>query len=205
MKNKMKNNIIITVLFFLIGNVAISQILHFHTHFNNTDTRTQRKLTTLIGTLGQRNTALLAINKNLTEALIKHKTQLNLKYTTNKYDKEDSFLTSSLTSMSLSLATSILGAYANMPYMPKTKRDYLNAVTMDKSILLAIQYIDAKKVSSGQRQEIYRLRSQIIREFSKNDRESREILMFSAGAMALLNYPDFIELKNKLDAIEISF
>jgi hypothetical protein len=204
-RKKMVKNSTLLILFILIGNTAISQIVHFHTHLNNTDRETQQKLNLLISTIAQRNVALATINRNLSVTLEKHKAQMQKKYSSNRYDKEDNFLTSSLSSISLSLATSILATYSKMPYMPQTKKDYLNAVTMDKSILLALQYIDAKTVSSGDRQEIYRLRTQLIREFSKNDRDARELLMFSAVAMGITNYKDFLELKTKLDAIQITF
>jgi hypothetical protein len=161
---------------------------------NNNDSKTRDKLNSLTTTLMINNAALLTINNRLKTTLDKH-----------EFDKEDSFLTNSLGSISLSVATSIIGSNKNLPYLPESKKSYLNAITMEKSILLALQYVDATKVSSSKRQEIYRLRSELIREFSKSNREARKQLMLPVLAMGLTNYEEFIQLKNQLDAVEIIF
>jgi hypothetical protein len=200
----MKKLIFIIVCF--LATIKVSgQFVHVNNFINNKDKKTRDKLNSLISTLTQNNAALAYTNNNLKTTLQKHEGQLNKNYSRNKFDKEDNFLTSSLSSISLSVATSILGTYKNMPYISESKKEYLNDITMDKSILLALQYIDSKKVKASKRQEIYRLRSELIRELSKNNREARQLLMLPLLAQGLISYEEFIALKNKLDAVEIIF
>ncbi|MEE1964580.1 hypothetical protein V1387_17970 [Allomuricauda taeanensis] len=139
----------------------------------------------------------------LLRAIDNHKDQLRKNYTRNSYDRKDDFLSNSIGSASLALATTVLASYPMLPYMSRAKREYLEEKAMDKAVLMSLQYIDASKIKSSHRQEIYRLRRELIREFSKNDREARNMLLISLGAMILLNQGDHMELKELLDSIEI--
>lgn len=198
---KAKFKFIIALLF--VCQTSIGQILHVHTHINNRDKKTRQKLTELIGTITARNITLGKTNSMLKKALDNHRNQLKKHYTKNKYDKKDNFLATSATSGALSLATSTLSRYTVLPYMTRPKREYLQALSKDKAVLLALQYIDVKKVKSGKRQEIYRLRSDLIREFSKNDRDARKILFFSALGLVVVNYAAFSEISKTMKAVEV--
>ncbi|GAA4277188.1 hypothetical protein [Aquimarina mytili] len=199
----MKNNHIFLILFILICQTGFSQLFHFH--INNNDGPTRRKLGQLILTLTSKNTALGITNAALNNALISHRNHLRKNYSRNSFDRKDNFLLNSAGSATLSLGTSVLSRYPKLPYMTKTKRDYIEAITMDKAILLGLQYIDARKVKSGRRQEIYRLRGELIREFSKNDKEARKILLFSAAGWSIVNYATFSEMIRTLKAVETTF
>ncbi len=199
----MKKVIKVLMVALFIGQMATAQFVHVHTHINNTDRKTRQKLTELIGTIGARNIALEANNSKLRDALKHHQDQVKKHYSKNTYDKKDSYLASSATSMGLSLATSTLSRYTVLPYMTRPKREYLEALTLDKSVLLALQYIDVNRVKSGKRQDIFRLRSELIREFSKNDRDARKILFFSALGLVVTNYAVFAEISKSMKAVEI--
>jgi hypothetical protein len=198
----MKINTIILFGLFFISQCANCQV--YHIHHNNTDVQTRNKLSALISTLKARNSSISSTNAKLLKAISDHKDQLRKNYTRNSYDKQDNFLASSIGSASLSLATNILADYPLLPYMTSAKRDYLKELSMDKAVLLSLQYIDASKIKAGHRQEIYRLRRELIRQFSRNDREAREMLLLSAAAMALFGLEGHAELLNVLNATEIA-
>ncbi len=193
----------ILLLLVFMGQTMFGQFVHFHTHINNTDSKTRTKLIALIATLGLRNASLTASNGQLTTALASHQAQLQLQYTKNKYDRSSSFIASSIGSTVLGLGSSALARIPNLPYMTKDKQEYLDAVTMDKALLLALQSLSTTKIKSSKRQEVYRLRSKLLREFSKNDRDARQTLFMSAAGLVVLNYDEFIKLYNQLKLIEI--
>lgn len=196
----MKIKSLYIIIFFLTCNVGYSQLWYY----KNTDKKTRKKLGILIGYITARNLALGKMNKELKTAIYNHEMQRIKQYSKNGLDRKDDFLKKSVTSGSLSLATTLLGAYPKLPYMTKEKRDYLKSITRDKKILFALQLMVASKIKSGKRQEIYRLRSELIREFSKSDRRARKVLMFSAGGLVAQNPDKFKEIFEKMQLIEIA-
>ncbi|MBQ4820590.1 hypothetical protein [Aquimarina sp. MMG016] len=203
----MKKNILIIVLFLITIHLGYGQFWHHHHTHNriNNDGKTRGKLGSLIGTTAGRNASLGINNGALASAWTAQTSKLNLLYTRNHFDRRDNFVAQSAQSSALSLATSALSSYPGLPYMTFNKREYLNRLTLDKSVLLTLQLLDASTIASGKRQEVYRLRSELIREFSKNDRDARKIIFFSAAALAVTNYDQFAEIIRAMKAIEITF
>ncbi|UOB18427.1 hypothetical protein [Abyssalbus ytuae] len=199
----MKKIYMLTLICLMGGYVSSAQV-HIHTHLNNNDAETRKKLGDLMVKIINRTIILDKTNRDLEKIYIYHKAQLKKKYNRNRFDKRDNFLTQTAGSLALSLGTSILTQYAQLPYMTKAKREYINNTAMNKDLLIYLQYLDSKKIKASQRQEIYRLRSELIREISKNDRESRKMLMFSAVGWALINYAVFVEISRKLNEVEIA-
>ncbi|GAA0716347.1 hypothetical protein GCM10009430_11970 [Aquimarina litoralis] len=184
--------------------VGYGQFIHLHTHINNNDAQTRAKLSRLITILGIRNTTLTAVNSQLSRALVSHQTQLNLQYRRNPlFDKRNEFIASSLGTSLLNLGTSEI-ANSSLPYMTKEKREYMKEANMDLALLLALQYVSTSKIKSSKRQEIYRLRSKLLREFSKNGRDARQSLFLSAAGISVLNYEEFLELYKYLKLIQIT-
>ena len=103
-----------------------------------------------------------------------------------------------------SAGIALIANNANLPYMTKEKRDYLNQVAMDKAILIALQFVSADKIKSSRRQEIYRLRSKLLREYSKNDRDARSLLYLPIGGLLISNFQEFTEMSSVLKALEIA-
>ncbi|OEK07358.1 hypothetical protein A8C32_18145 [Flavivirga aquatica] len=184
--------------------LGFSQFFHVHIHINNTDTETRSKLAALTGILALRNGTLIDLNKELSGAVKSHNKQRLLQYTKNKYDKGNGFITSAATSSVLSLGASTLASRSWLPYMTKDKRDYLNAITMEKGLLLALQNVSKTKIKSSKRQEVYRLRDKLLREFSKNDRDARKTLFLPLAGLTVINYKDFLKLYRKLKKVDIA-
>lgn len=193
------------VMILLLGTQAsFGQIVHVHTHINNNDSKTRGKLLQLIALLGARNGTLGGINGQLSTALANHQLQLKSQYTKNQFDRKNSFIVSAAGSSLLSVGASTLASRPRLPYMTKEKREYINAVTMDKALLLALQVVSKSKIKSSKRQEIYRLRSKLLRELSKNDRDARQSLFFSAAGLLVRDYEEFVKLYGKLKIVQIA-
>lgn len=184
--------------------IGHSQLFHLHTHINNNDGQTRAKLTQLITLLGIRNGTLTGVNSQLSRALLSHQTQLNLQYRRNPlFDKRSEFIASSVGTSLLNLGTSEIASNP-LPYMTKEKREYMQEANMDLSLLLALQYVSPSQIKSSKRQEIYRLRSKLLREFSKNGRDARQSLFFSAAGLSVLSHEEFMELYRYLKLIQIA-
>ncbi|WP_025741803.1 hypothetical protein [Aquimarina pacifica] len=194
--------IYILVFFLLVVQTTFGQFVHVH--INNNDATTRRKLATLIGIVGGRNASLGISNKELEDALKDHKEQIELQYSKNQYDKSSSFIAGAGTSAVLSLGASAFTRIPRLPYMTSAKREYLDMITMDKALLLALQSVSTTKIKSSKRQEIYRLRSKLLREFSKNDRDARQTLYMSAAGLLIINFNEFADMYNQLKQIEIA-
>lgn len=175
----------------------------FVVNIKNTDAETRRQLTRLIGTLTARQTSQGTMKQQLADAVNNHRKQLQAQYTRNRYDRGNSFVDNA-GSLLLGLGTSAVARTPNLPYMTKEKREYLDAVTMNKLLLASLQVINKTNIKSSKRQEIYRLRAKLVREFSKNDREARKLLYFSSAGYLTKNYQDFINMYRVLKPLQIS-
>lgn len=185
--------------------MSYGQFVHVHTHINNNDNPTRAKLGVLSAEVIAINAELSKIKDLLKDAKENHRKQLDLQYKKNKeYDKQNSFITNALTSTALSFGPDMLSNSISLPYMTKEKKDYLRSVAMNKLILSALQVVDAKKIKLSRRQEIYRLRSQLLREYSKLDREARSILYLPVGGLLISNYKEFEKMAQTLKALEIA-
>lgn len=200
----MRRIYLIAILFLYLGvSNAVAQV-HINFHLDNTDVETRIKLSTLTRTVSARNAELARTNRQLTKILMHHRAQLADNYQRNRFDKGDGFFLNASGSLATGVATLFLDRFPSLPYMSSTRREYLKSMAMGKSVLIALNRIDASKVKSGKRQEIYQLRSELIREFSKHDREARKMLAFSVAGLALADYVLFTELMQQLNAIEIA-
>ncbi len=198
----MKTICTLVLLFLLVGQQTFGQFVHVHTHINNNDANTQAKLTALITILGGRNASLTTSNDKLKTALDNHKEQLSLQYTKNQFDRGTGYTTTAGISALLSLGASGLARIPGLPYMTSQKQAYLDEVTMDKALLLALKSVSKTNIKSAKRQEIYRLRSKLLREFAKNDTDVRQTLFISAAGVAVLNYKQFVNLYSQLNRNE---
>ena len=200
----MKSTYYILAVILFISNVSQAQFVHVHTHIINNDQETRAKLLQLKTELGLINGELGFIKNRLEDAKNNHRRQLDLQYKRNKYDKKNSFITSYVLANGPSAGIALIANNANLPYMTKEKRDYLNQVAMDKAILIALQFVSADKIKSSRRQEIYRLRSKLLREYSKNDRDARSLLYLPIGGLLISNFQEFTEMSSVLKALEIA-
>lgn len=194
----MKGKCLFFLGFLLCGQLGWGQFVHIH--FNNNDSQTRPKLGFLIGEIGARVAALETANKALEMAIFNHQSQLFLNYTKNGFDK-DNFLTSAAFTAGLSVVTDIVSGY-KMPYMTAAKRKFIRSKTERKAVLLGMAALNNSKIKSGKRQEVYRERKDIIKGLSKNDRESRALLLFSALGLVVSDPELLSELLEKLEGLE---
>ncbi|SHJ29879.1 hypothetical protein [Aquimarina spongiae] len=198
MKGTLK--LIIGLLF--ISQTCLGQFVHVHTHFNNNDKKTRQKLVELGVTVGARNGIMEYQNSLLSQSNRNMEKMLdeNYKRKHNYEEKDGASLAASIVS---SLASTTVSKYAVLPYMTRTKREYFENLSKDRAILLALMYLDKSKIKSSKRQEIYQLRSELIKEFSKYDKDARRILFFSALGLVVINYATFSELSGTLKVANI--
>ena len=187
----MKTTHILLIALLLLSQLTFGQFVHFHTHINNNDANTRTKLFALKAILAGRNATVIASNKQLKDALKAHEEQIKLQYTKNTFDKGTGFRLSASLSAAASATTSAIARIPNLPYMTAIKQNYLDAVTKDKLLLLSLENVSKSKIKSSKRQEIYRLRSKLLREFSKHDRDTRSTLFISAAGVAVLNIKNY--------------
>ncbi len=202
----MKTTLKITIILLLVTTISYSQVhIHVHTHINNTDKETRRKLETLIlFRLGVEIAAMKATNNDLKEAKNNHKIQLDKQYSANQFDRGDSFISNAIGSSALSFGPSFLANMVDLPYMTKEKKDYLNALAMDKAVLSSLLIVSKSKIKSAKRQEIYRLRSKLLREYSKIDRDSRSLLNLPVAGLIVSNYESLLEALELFNGVEIT-
>ncbi len=198
MKTTLK--VIIGILF--VSQTCLGQFVHVHTHFNNNDSDTRKKLGVLVGTVGYRNGILWAQNDLLKKSNTYMKNKLHENYE-RKHNYDESGLPSAAASIVASLASTTVAKYAALPYMTRIKREYFENLSYDRAVLGTLLFLDKSKIKSSKRQEIYRLRSELIKEFSKYDKDARKILFFSALGLVVMNYAAFSELSGTLKAADI--
>lgn len=195
-----KLNKCLLVMIMALGHTGASAQF-YEWHWDNTDLETRQKLGVLIETITERNTKLEAVNRRLADALDDHRKQLHKNFDKNRYD--DGFLLQSGLSIGESLAVQVLGDGVTLPYMPHFKKEYHKRGSDGKIALLgALNLMDASKISAGKRQEIYRLRNALLREFSKHDRETRKSLLFSVAALSFLEAGSVQVLMQMLNNVE---
>ena len=199
-----------TIISLICGIVLMSSsvnaqlVINIHTKINNNDVKTRANQAALILELIAINAKLQHIKDKLADAKAKHREQLDLQYTSNKYDKQNSSFLTSMLSTAKSFGPAILAQQVSMPYMTQEKKDYLNQVALDKAVLAAVQSISADKIKSSKRQEIYQLRNKLLREFSKTDREARGMLYLPVTGLILPNSDQFIGMLDQLKNLEIT-
>lgn len=199
MKGALK--LIIGLLF--ISQTCLGQFVHVHTHFNNNDKKTRQKLGELGAIIGVRNGILESQNSLLSQSNSYMQRMLDENYT-RKHNYEEKELPAIAASIVSSLASTTVSKYAALPYMTRTKREYFENLSKDRAVLAALMYLDKSKIKSSKRQEIYQLRSELIKEFSKYDKDARRILFFSALGFVVINYATFSEVSGVLKAADLT-
>lgn len=169
----------------------------------NIDLLTQGKLGLLIVQMAAKSTSQIRINTTLGMALASLQGQLLQDYTPNPFDAQSAFLASALSSAALSLGTTVISNNPNLPYMTSEKEDYIQGTTMDKGVLAGLQVVNPVTIKSGKRQEIYRLRTALLRTLSRQDREARSALMFSVMAQMITKPEKALELWKYLKAVNL--
>ncbi len=190
---------------YVIGLLLCSQFglgQFYHVQYNNTDRTTQGKLTQIIALITARNALITSTNAALNSAITSQTGQLARQYTSNPFDSKNSALASSAAGIALSLGKNVLSKYPGLPYMTEEKEGQMEKSSTGATSLLATQVVNSFKIKAGKRQEIYRLRRELSRILSKNDRNTRKLLLFSAGALVATNPELALELASLLKNLE---
>ncbi|UOB16666.1 hypothetical protein [Abyssalbus ytuae] len=198
MKHK---NLVIILIIIIMPVTGYSQLSMLgHNEVINIDTQTMIKLGILNGTLSSRNSINTGMNILLKTLIIQQKQLLKSKYDKSPHDHSSSFVAASAASIALSMGEHILASeFSKGYYMTKNKRKYIDHMTLDKALLPFLQVLDHKNITAANRQEIYRLRSEIIRQYSQNDKQIRNMMLLPAAAYAIENKGDLLKLIKKLE------
>ncbi|MEM9001368.1 MAG: hypothetical protein AAGB24_13980 [Bacteroidota bacterium] len=130
---------------------------------------------------------------------------LDLNYTANAYDRNSEFIVGSTLKASMAVATRMVadwGGGTGVPYFPKSKQDYLWNVSSNTISLLWLQYMDANQIRTADRQQIYRIRRQILKAFSEDEKRSRELLLLTAAVLAAENADNMLLQLQNFEIIE---
>ncbi|SIR72343.1 hypothetical protein [Chryseobacterium sp. RU33C] len=189
-------------LFFLTFQLFSAQFVHIAFHLNNTDSDTRQKLAEILGHTGARAVQLKIQNDYLKEMIKNDEEFLERNYKkSDKFDKQNSFIANSIKSGALGVGPVILNKFKKLPYITNVKNDYLQSLALDKLVLLSLQNVDTSKIKASERQEIYRIRDQLVRVYSKNDKEVFGVMTLPALALLIQSSPALIQMIKDLEIV----
>lgn len=193
---QMKLNFRFCLILFLMCNFSFGQLWYY----KNKDTTHWTVMTEIITYLGIQNAENIKMEVELNKAVSKLRDELDINYGTSPYDQNSSFITGSV----LRAANAAMGTMLTMSgytaYFPQTKRDYISGISTNSLNLLWLQYMNPNVVRNADRQHVYRIRREIIRSYSGDERSGRSILLIMALFYAGFNDQAVI---NTLKALEI--
>ena len=179
---------ILTLSFFLLFTKAaiyaqlLSAVPFTHTHVINNDTGARPTQAAITAATASRVATQAATAAVLSKLAANQQILLNTKYGENSFDNKNAFITQAAATTSFALGSTIAGnQFGNGHYMTKNKREFMNDVTLDKAMLATLQIIDYDNIAAGRRQEIYRLRNEIVKGYSENDAEVLKLLLIPAA------------------------
>ncbi|MCC3217674.1 hypothetical protein LIV57_20630 [Chryseobacterium sp. X308] len=191
----------LTILCFFTFQLFSAQFVHVAIHLNNTDSDTRKKLTEIAGHTAARAIQLKLQNNYLEEMIKNDEEFLERNYKKSaQFDKQNSTIKSVKTGI-LGIGPVLLNQFKTLPYITRVKKDYLQSLALNKAALLSIQNVDASKIKAAERQEIYRIRDQLVRVYSKNDKEVIGVMTLPALALLVQSHPELIKLIKNLEII----
>ncbi|MGE8511371.1 MAG: hypothetical protein ACN6N7_01630 [Chryseobacterium culicis] len=188
-------------LFFLTFQLFSAQFVHLAIHLNNTDSDTRKKLLKIAGHTTTRAIQLKIQNDYLEEMIKNDEEFLERNYKKSaQFDKQNSTIKSVKTGI-LGIGPILLNQFKTLPYITNVKKEYLQSLALNKAALLSLQNVDASKIKAAERQEIYRIREQLVRVYSKNDKEVIGVMTLPALALLVQSHPELIQLIKNLEII----
>ena len=179
---QMKRNLRVCLLVLFASNISFGQLWYYR----NNDRRHQAIMVELIAYLGVQNAENILMEVELNKAVSKLRDELLINYTTTTgpYDKTSDFLTGT----SLRAANAVMGTMLTTSgwdaYFPQTKRDYLNNINSQSFSLIWLQWMNSNKIRNADRQRVYRIRREILKAYSDDERRARALLMIMAAFYA---------------------
>lgn len=191
----------LTILCFFTFQLFSAQFVHLAFHLNNTDSDTRKKLKEILFHTGARAVQLKVQNDYLEEMIKNDEEFLERNYKkSDQFDKQNSTIKSVKTGI-LGVGPVLLNQFKTLPYITNVKKDYLQSLALNKAALLSIQNVPASKIKAAERQEIYRIRDQLVRVYSKNDKEVIGVMTLPALALLVQSHPELIKLIKNLEII----
>jgi len=133
------------------------------------------------------------------------KEQIKKDYDPNKYDNTSEFIIAAALKTAMSVSLSLGGTVFTKnktPYFTANKEKYSDRLLKNVRYLAPLMLLDKSTIRTADRQEIYRIRRDIIRTYSNDERYHRSLLLLAGVAFALEN--DAV-LLNLLKGVEIIF
>ncbi len=204
----MKRTIILIILLSLSTEFSYGQWIHFW--LNNTDRDTRAKVGVMNATAATRAGLLKTMNDDLSSSRKHLRTMLDRYYKNNAYDNaaRNDYLKTAFASSVMAGISTVISSSPNAMYMTKNKREYIYKINLVRGgVLASIVSTDvfsrtSPTIRSDNRQEIYRLRGELLRKFSENDRELRSLLGVTIAGGLLTGD---IDILNEIKKIEIFF
>ncbi|QCX00665.1 hypothetical protein FGM00_11310 [Aggregatimonas sangjinii] len=145
-----------------------------------------------------------AMKKDLKDASNDLENDLEKQYGPNNYDlKADFIAKAGLKSVMAIGVPKFLDKFKNLPYMPQSKKDYISGSSYNTATDLAfLTFLSNENVKASDRQKIYRIRREILRTYSKDEKNVRKILFLCAiGYIVLENDTSPAELLTQLEIL----
>lgn len=159
-----------------------------HTTFHNLDPVGNAELGAILAAIQKRKAIITDMNKLIGEITAEEKVLLNKKYGKSPHDGQSGFYAKIGGTVSLKAAQDFLASeFSGGKYMTQNKREYMDHMGLDQFIIPFLLVLDTERITAANRQKIYRLRSDVIRQYSKNDKEIRNMMLLAAAFYAVKN------------------
>ncbi|MDH7445848.1 hypothetical protein [Aquimarina sp. 2201CG14-23] len=204
----MKQKIVLIILLAIGTEFSYGQWIHFW--LSNTDRRTRTQMGIMNATAATRAAELKFINDDLSSSKKHLRTMLDRYYRNNTFDNKarNDYLKTAFASSVMAGISTVISNSPNAMYMTKNKKEYIDQINLVRGgVLGSIVGTDVfsrtnPTVRSDNRQEIYRLRAELLRKFSENDRELRSLLGVTIAAGIIAGDVDIL---SEIKKIEIFF
>ena len=164
----------------------------------NTDTKVQKTMGDINKTMLKRNLKLALINRNLEKVIAAHKEMAERKYTKSKFDKSGSNLAKTVVHTATSLGQQAVAKKLMGFGMTRAKNGYMKELNVSTA-LMPFLHVNPEQIAPAERQKLYRMRKDILRSYSENNKLMRKQLLYAAAAYGIINQDELIKMLIKLE------
>ena len=149
-------------------------------------------------TMLKRNLQLALINRNLEKVIAAHKEMAERKYTKSKFDKSGSNLAKTVVHTATSLSQQAIAKKLKGFGMTRAKDGYMKELDVS-TVLMPFLKVNPKDIAPAERQKLYRMRKDILRSYSENNKLVRKQLLIPAVAYGIINQDELIKILIELE------
>ncbi|WP_340200108.1 hypothetical protein [Ascidiimonas sp. W6] len=178
--NRIKKKLLVSIIVVMFSQFSFGQLWYYA----NTDVTHIKNLGEQIVLLTLQATENAFMEKELNKAVSKLRDELDRNYGPSPYDRNSEFIQGSvLRALNVVAAEMLLMRSSNnrVAYFPQTKQDYLQEISNTSLNLAWLQYKNDNQIRNADRQHIHRIRREIMKEYSKNEKRGRSLLMITAA------------------------